>query len=165
MLTQAIIDYLMERSQATSTLTPQDAQVWDNFRTKITGNYAFFRYNVRLGEGRLPNEPVTEQEKQMWQALTQYRLDVAIVTQSELFLIELKPRAVPALNGQLLSYDAAIVGTPFDSPSVLLVGVCQYGDPAVEAVAKDNDLFVAPLDNPAKLREVFGSLVHPGGLP
>lgn len=154
-----IAEYLVKQSQATHRMTPQDLSVWNEFQGMITGQYAFMRYDIRLGPGRPAPEGSGAHEKAMWTALTQYRCDTAIVAETEAWLMEIKPVVTHAMLGQLLAYDDALMTTPLFDPSVKLVGLARTGNSHVEALARQHGLTIVTLDNPRGLFVTFGTLM------
>lgn len=156
---------LVAASQATHRMTPQDLVVWRTFETMLVPRYAFIRYDIRLGDGRLAPGHHSDTEKRMWTALTQYRADVAIFTDDKVWIIEIKPMITPAMFGQLLAYEDALHSSPFNHPTVEVVGMAGSGHAHVESLILASGIKVCTLDDPYTLKIIFGDLVRlPMGL-
>jgi hypothetical protein len=73
------------------------------------------RTAVPVGEGEIPGEPETTQQRQV-KALSQWKIDAVVDRGGQQEIIELKSRATHTAVGQVLAYDVAL-GEIEDEPT------------------------------------------------
>lgn len=84
-------------------LGPEDTRIWNKF---ITENPHFFKaveYDVKVGEAREYPEAEEGPIKEDLKYLSKKRIDVVGFKNSEIYIIELKPKAGMSAIGQALS--------------------------------------------------------------
>lgn len=85
-------------------LNAQSVELWRTWLKYYESDFAGFDYNVRVGQGIQAPAYLTEQEKAMWKALTQKRIDVVAHRYDSDWVIEIMERPGLATVGQLIGY-------------------------------------------------------------
>lgn len=85
-------------------LNAQSVDLWRKWLTFYEADFASFDYNVRVGQGIQPPAYLTDQEKALWKALTQKRIDVVAHRYDSDWIIEIMERPGLATVGQLIGY-------------------------------------------------------------
>ena len=106
-----------------------EARVWDAYLLQEGMPGGIVRYDVRLGEGAPIDESWPTWMAGMVKALSQKRVDVMSETALEITIFELKRRAGMSCLGQLLGYEALVIGALDPIKPVSLVAVCEDLEP------------------------------------
>lgn len=155
-----LLEFIVKSSQPQPRLSPADWVVWEKFQRLLDPDISFVRYDLRLGQGRTPLPSVTRAEAGMWTALTQYRIDAVICTDQTAYLIEIKPVVNHLLLGQLWTYEESLQGTPLESSSVKLVGLCDWGHEHIESIGRVGRLNICCLSDMSTCRMHLGPLLR-----
>ena len=85
-------------------LNAQSVELWRTWLKYYESDFASFDYNVRVGQGIQAPAYLSDQEKALWKALTQKRIDVVAHRYDSDWIIEIMERPGLATVGQLIGY-------------------------------------------------------------
>lgn len=85
-------------------MMPLEVPIWERFLRSERLDFTRLAYDVHVGAGAPIPEGVLDSEVRQIQAITRKRIDVVGETASEVWIIEVKPRAGHAAAGALLNY-------------------------------------------------------------
>lgn len=105
-------------------LNAQSIALWRTWLKYYCTDFASFDYNVRVGQGIQPPAYLTDQEKALWKALTQKRIDVVAHRYDSDWIIEIMERPGLATVGQLIGYNSLARKYLTLKPTVRLALIC-----------------------------------------
>ena len=85
-------------------LNPQANDLWRIWLKYYETSFESYAYNVRVGQGIAPLASLTDEEKALWKALTQKRVDVIAERANQTWILEIQERADLRTLGQLMGY-------------------------------------------------------------
>jgi hypothetical protein len=85
-------------------LMVNDVAIWERYLDLHAVEWDSFEYDVRVGEGQLPNPAHPKNIQLMAVALSEKRIDVVGRIRGRVWIIEVKPSAMLSAVGQLISY-------------------------------------------------------------
>lgn len=105
-------------------LNAQSIALWRIWLKYYEADFSSFDYNVRVGQGIQPPAYLTDQEKALWKALTQKRIDVVAHRYDSDWIIEIMERPGLATVGQIIGYNS--LGRKYLTlkPTVRLALIC-----------------------------------------
>ena len=115
---------------------PLDQVIWTRFLKRYGEGFLGFQYDVLLGEGAVPPEDFSDEDKRLTYLLTVKRADCLGISERGLWLVEVKPRLGMACIGQLLAYKELWMrqyGTGFD---LNMLAVVEFGEPDLQYVCR-----------------------------
>lgn len=87
----------------------EDSRVWEWFLLGPHPHFVEIEYDVRLGGQTGTVTDYGSDAKEMWETLVKKRVDAIAETESEAWIIEVKPTASMAALGQVLCYEALLM--------------------------------------------------------
>lgn len=81
-----------------------DAAVWTRFLDGFASMFLGFYYDVALGGSRIEGLELTAEELTGWQYNTALKLDAVGVTETQAWIIEVRPAATVSALGSALAY-------------------------------------------------------------
>lgn len=87
-------------------MAPQDYILWNKYLADHGHEFTSFDYDVKVGEGIQPIEPVPANMAKDFVELTKKRIDAVGYMENGVTLFEIKPRAGSSALGQLLTYQS-----------------------------------------------------------
>lgn len=108
-----------------------DAAVWTRFLDAWSGDFLGFYYDVALGGSIIEGLPLTEAEALGWQYNTALKIDAVGLTESQAWVIEVRPRATVSALGSALCYSLVMERDQVTELALLPVIVCESIQPDV----------------------------------
>ncbi len=113
-----------------------DAAVWTRFLDRDGGNFLGFYYDVALGGSKIEGLQLTAEEILGWQYNTALKLDAVGLTDTQAWIIEVRPNATVSALGSALTYTlVAERDQAFPLPLVPVI-LCETCQPDVEWACK-----------------------------
>lgn len=128
--------YPYEKLASYERLRPEDVTVWETFIELFPGKDWEMDYDVKVGLGRRTDKKIQKLYAKDWRDLTRKRIDAVGWGKSDIFLIEIKPRAGLSAIGQILGYSELWVDFHNNNRRVRPTIICHSTDPDTETVAK-----------------------------
>lgn len=85
-------------------MKPNDVAIWQRFLANNPNAFEAVQYDVAVGSGTELNTVVNPDTGGDVNALYQRKIDVVAIKESQIFVIEIKPRAGPSTIGQVKGY-------------------------------------------------------------
>lgn len=85
-------------------MSPGDMSIWNRFLAVHYLDYNAISYDVPVGQGIIPDMPLSEEMKGDYIALTRKRIDAVGFANDRIDVIEVKPRAATSALGQIMTY-------------------------------------------------------------
>ena len=82
---------------------PKDADIWNKFVIANPGKFTRVIYDMRCGEVEDVHPEMAKNVQDAWYDLCRGRIDVVALTDKEIFVIEVKPRARGEALGQAIN--------------------------------------------------------------
>lgn len=115
---------------------PLDIAVWERFLDKLGDQYLGFHYDITCGKPTTAGDHLPDEYKRDAEILSRLRIDVVGVKDSEINIIEVKPKANASAIGQLLTYKECYTSDYSPGKPVAMLLVCgqidQNFEPALE---------------------------------
>ena len=86
-------------------MKPEDVGIWERFLAKYPDYFQRCDYDVKVGQGRMPEFRQTENMEKGWRDLTQKKIDVVGYNGENVCIVEVKPNARANALGQMWMYD------------------------------------------------------------
>ena len=86
-------------------MLPRDREIWDRFLEQHGNYFDRFDYDIRVGEGIGNIVGVSELTRKIAVSLTQKRIDATGYKDTEIWVIEIKPKAGLSAIGQVTAYE------------------------------------------------------------
>jgi hypothetical protein len=138
-------------------LNPQATGLWRTWLKYYETSFESYDYNVRVGQGIAPLASLSDEEKALWKALTQKRVDVVAHRANQTWILEIQERADLRTLGQLVGY-RHLVPAYLPTREVLMMGmICaRLGhDMALALRANGVLVFFFPVGNPPSFPPTF----------
>lgn len=113
-------------------MSSEDTEIWKRFLLAYAKQYQSFDYDLKVGDGVLPDLPLEPIYLKDFQELTKKRIDAVGYSPDGVTIFEVKPRAGTSALGQLLTYKQLFVKT---YPGVQIKDLC-----LVCALATDEEI-------------------------
>lgn len=117
-------------------LVEPEASIWTRWRFSLPVGVIRIYANVRVGKGRHAEGEFTEDERKMWLAVTQKRIDVLLEFQDRIWIVELRRIASSGALGRLLMYKLLYEEDPVIPKPVTLALVTDFKDDDVLETTK-----------------------------
>jgi len=127
-------------------LLPEDRPVWERFLAIYSSHFFRFEYDVRVGQGNMPDLDLPENILKMSLDLTQRRIDAVGFTVAGIVIIEITRAAGLKAIGQLKTYPILYKST-YDPPqSIKPLLVCEELRPDILPIliAENIDYVILP---------------------
>lgn len=85
-------------------MSAEESIIWGKFLSKFSQNFQRFDYDLRVGQGIIPDNSIPENYRQDYIQLTQKRIDAVGYIGSSCVIFEVKVRANLGAIGQLIGY-------------------------------------------------------------
>jgi hypothetical protein len=116
-------------------MAKRDGEVWARFLDLHAAEFRAFAYDVALGGVALDAPDLAEADRLGWKYTTALRVDACGMTDSEIWIIEVKPNATASALGAAVAYPlVAKRERAFDLPLQPAI-VCNYCQPDVKWAA------------------------------
>lgn len=112
-------------------LLPKEIAIWHKFLAQYAYLFTSFDYDVHLGPGAELPEDTPEWVVKQSQAVSRDRVDVVGHTETNIWIIEIKPRGGKGAIGQLLQYERFYLEELQPSKPLFKVLVCERLAPGI----------------------------------
>jgi hypothetical protein len=123
-------------------LLPGEVTVWKSFLSLYAKDYDKFVYDVRVGEGSLPEEVPQDIYTENFRWLTRKRIDVVGWKGSVPTIFEIRGRMTLPLMGQIVGYKYLWMRQNPDSIPPMMAAVCTFCQPDDFDVFRAHDVRV-----------------------
>ncbi len=117
-------------------LLPKEIAIWERFLAQYGSLFVRFDYDIHLGPGAELPEDAPEWMIRQSQAVSRDRVDVVGLTETAVWIIEIKPRGGKGAIGQLIQYERLYIEEYQPTSPVNKVIVCERLAPGILETAQ-----------------------------
>jgi hypothetical protein len=113
-------------------MAKRDVEVWTRFLNRHAADFSGFAYDVGVGGLRVSLPDFSDDDADAWQYHTALKIDACGMTDTSVWVIEVKPEAQVGALGAVLAYTMVLDRERVFELPLQSVLVCEYVQPDVD---------------------------------